>query len=144
MNTETLNDQMTHTLQEHALQEHCRTLQEALREEDPVAIRRQLFILGLISPTCREVSWYYYSRNGCLGPRERSPGEMASTVRKLAHGTETGRAGSWCGKWPRTRSSWLAEHKGQMLYDSYAEQVAELPLSELMSRVATLTTGWRF
>lgn len=84
-------------------------------------IKKQLTDMGLVPRTCREQTPYYYSSNGGI-KRERSPGHVANTVRKLAvsHGlveqfspeATMNPCGGWDGSWPRTQRSWMAEQQG--------------------------------
>ena len=73
----------------------------------------------------REVGPYYYSSNQGKGKKERSPGEVALWIQRLAQekgfngierGKNTMRACSWCGNYPRTISSALVEYDGEKLF----------------------------
>ena len=73
----------------------------------------------------REVGPYYYSSNQGKGKKERSPGEVAIWVQKLAkengfcgfeRGKNTMHTCSWCGNYPRTISSTLVEYDGETLF----------------------------
>lgn len=79
-------------------------------------IRTLLIRQGLVPSSCRELSPYRYSQNGANGPRCRDAGSVALAIRKLARQVVPGEYSypsiSWCGKWPRTVSSYAAEQRG--------------------------------
>ena len=78
----------------------------------------------------RELSPYYFSSNQGKGKKERSPGEVALWVQRLAldagfigfeQGYTTMPKTSWCGNYPRTVASSLLEHAGETLFWEMAE-----------------------
>ena len=80
-------------------------------------IRTELISRGLVFSKNRELSPYYYSRNGSV-KRERSAGSVAYAIMDAAEAAgidvssyDFPRA-NWSGKWKRTVSSLDAEGRG--------------------------------
>ena len=80
-------------------------------------IRTECVARGLVFAKCRELSPYYYSRNGSV-KRERSAGSVAWAIRDAAEAAGidvssfTFPRANWSGKWKRTVSSLDAEGRG--------------------------------
>ena len=80
-------------------------------------IRTECVSRGLVFSKNRELSPYYYSRNGSVA-RERSAGSVAWAIRDSAEAagidvsSVTYPRANWSGKWKRTVSSFANECKG--------------------------------
>lgn len=92
-------------------------------------VKKLLQDRGLVPLSCREVGPYKYLENGSKA-RLRGAGDVARAVAKLVGEGPFGTypTASWCGNWPRTKRSILAEEDGIDKFWALVEQALEVGL----------------